>query len=70
MKQQFPFIFGKSADLINFTDREEESWHPEMNFKSLINTIRISPTSFWKKHEKKVIIRLFNVFLSSVKKYY
>ena len=48
MQQKLPFIFGKSADLINFTDREEESQHLEMNFKSLINTIIISPRRWGK----------------------
>jgi Predicted ATPase (AAA+ superfamily) len=48
MKQKLPFIFGKSADLINFTDREEESQCLEMNFKSLINTIIISPRRWGK----------------------
>ena len=48
MKHKLPFIFGKSADIINFTDREEESQHLEMNFKSLINTIIISPRRWGK----------------------
>ena len=42
MKQKLPFIFGKSSDLINFTDREEECMRLAMNFKSLINTTIIS----------------------------
>ncbi len=33
---KLPFIFGKSSDVVNFTDREEESARLEMNFKSLI----------------------------------
>ena len=48
MKQKLPFIFGKSSDLINFTDREEESQRLEMNFKSLINTTIISPRRWGK----------------------
>ena len=45
---KLPFIFGKSSDLINFTDREEESARLEMNFKSLINTMIISPRRWGK----------------------
>jgi len=48
MKQKLPFVFGKSSDLINFTDREEESQRLEMNFKSLINTMIISPRRWGK----------------------
>ena len=48
MKQKLPFIFGKSSDLINFTDREEERLRLEMNFKSLINTTIISPRRWGK----------------------
>ncbi|MDR2970916.1 MAG: ATPase [Bacteroidales bacterium] len=48
MKQKLPFIFGKSSDLINFTDREEERLRLEMNFKSLINTMIISPRRWGK----------------------
>ena len=48
MKQKLPFIFGKSSDLINFTDREEESKRLERNFKSLINTTIISPRRWGK----------------------
>ena len=43
-----PFIFGKSSDPINFTDREEEIFHLETNFKSLINTAIISPRRWGK----------------------
>ena len=45
---KLPFIFGKSSDLINFTNREEESLRLEMNFKSLINTTIISPRRWGK----------------------
>jgi Predicted ATPase (AAA+ superfamily) len=48
MKQKLPFMFGKSSDFINFTDREEESQRLEMNFKSLINTMIISPRRWGK----------------------
>lgn len=43
-----PFIFGKSADSNNFTDREEESLQLERNFKSSVNTIIISPRRWGK----------------------
>ena len=46
--KKMPFIFGKSSDLINFTDREEETSRLEMNFKSLINTTIISPRRWGK----------------------
>jgi len=45
---KMPFIFGKSSDLINFTDREEETLRLEANFKSLINTTIISPRRWGK----------------------
>ena len=43
-----PFVFGKSSDFINFTDREEEILRLETNFKSLINTTIISPRRWGK----------------------
>ena len=43
-----PFIFGKSADNINFTNREEEISYLEANFKSQINTTIISPRRWGK----------------------
>ena len=46
--EKLPFIFGKSSDNVNFTDREEESARLEMNFKSLIYTTIISPRR-WRK---------------------
>jgi len=46
--KKMPFIFGKSSDLVNFTDREEEIFRLEMNFKSLINTMIISPRRWGK----------------------
>jgi len=46
--QKLPFIFGKSSDSVNFTDREEETERLEMNFKSLINTTIISPRRWGK----------------------
>ena len=46
--KKLPFIFGKSSDSVNFTDREEESVRLEMNFKSLINTTIVSPRRWGK----------------------
>ena len=43
-----PFIYGKSTDLMNFSDREEEIFRLETNFKSLINTVIISPRRWGK----------------------
>jgi len=48
MNKKLPFIFGKSSDIVNFTDREEESERLEMNFKALINTTIISPRRWGK----------------------
>jgi len=46
--ERLPFIFGKSSDLMNFTDREEETLRLETNFKSLINTTIVSPRRWGK----------------------
>ena len=46
--KEMPFIFGKSSDLVNFTDREEERSRLMMNFESLINTTIISPRRWGK----------------------
>lgn len=43
-----PFIFGKIATDENFTDREEETLHLVNNFKSLVNTVIISPRRWGK----------------------
>lgn len=43
-----PFIFGKIATEKNFTNREVETSHLVQNFKSLINTIIISPRRWGK----------------------
>ncbi|MCL2511504.1 MAG: ATPase [Bacteroidales bacterium] len=43
-----PFVYGKIAEIQNFTDREEESKRLEQNFLSLINTIVISPRRWGK----------------------
>ena len=45
---KIPFIFGKSANFENFTDREEESLRLVQNFKSLINVTIISPRRWGK----------------------
>jgi hypothetical protein len=46
--KKMPFIFGKSADFKNFTDRDSETDRLVMNFKSLINTTIISPRRWGK----------------------
>ena len=43
-----PFIFGKLATKVDFTDRETEADHLASNFRSLINTILISPRRWGK----------------------
>ncbi|MDR1653202.1 MAG: ATPase [Prevotellaceae bacterium] len=72
--KRLPFIFGKSSDSINFTDREEESERLELNFKSLINTTIISPRRWGKtslvenvaekirKEEKDIKICMLDIF--------
>lgn len=71
-----PFIFGRIAHGENFTDREKETDHLAANFRSLINTIIISPRRWGKSslvskaadivlgtnsHLKVCIIDLFNI---------
>jgi hypothetical protein len=43
-----PFIYGKTAEIQNFTDREEECEQLSQNFISLINTMLISPRRWGK----------------------
>jgi energy-coupling factor transporter ATP-binding protein EcfA2 len=45
---KIPFIFGKSSDLINFTNREDEVKRLKTNFESLTNTTIISPRRWGK----------------------
>lgn len=45
---EMPFVFGKVADPKNFTDREEETARLVANFRSLVNTILISPRRWGK----------------------
>jgi len=46
--EQLPFIYGKAAEMLNFTDREEESKRLAQNFFSLINTMILSPRRWGK----------------------
>ena len=41
--EKLAFIYGKLAEIQDFTDREEECKHLAQNFFSLINTMIISP---------------------------
>ena len=43
-----PFIFGKLATKVDLTDRDTEADHLASNFRSLINTILISPRRWGK----------------------
>ena len=43
-----PFVYGRIADKQNFTDRKEEVVLLSQNFKSLINTVIISPRRWGK----------------------
>ncbi|MBO7368103.1 MAG: ATP-binding protein, partial [Paludibacteraceae bacterium] len=45
---EIPFIYGKIADGIAFTDRENETEKLVNNFKGLINTVIISPRRWGK----------------------
>ena len=46
--EQLPFIYGKAAEMLNFTDREAESKRLAQNFYSLINTMILSPRRWGK----------------------
>ncbi|MCL2097295.1 MAG: ATPase [Bacteroidales bacterium] len=46
--KKMPFIYGKSSDSLNFTDRKDETKRLERNFKSLVNTTIISPRRWGK----------------------
>jgi len=46
--KRMPFIFGKSTNFENFTDRDEETLRLIQNFESLVNTIIISPRRWGK----------------------
>ena len=46
--ENLPFIFGKSADFMNFTDRDKETENLIRNFKSQINTTIVSPRRWGK----------------------
>lgn len=71
-----PFVFGRIAYGVNFTDREKETAHLVSNFRSQINTIIISPRRWGKsslvskagesamrknRHLKVCRIDLFNI---------
>ncbi|MDP2336022.1 MAG: ATPase [Bacteroidota bacterium] len=43
-----PFVFGKLATQIDFTDREKETSQVVSNFKALVNTIILSPRRWGK----------------------
>lgn len=48
IEMKTPFIFGRIAKDENFTDRERETKHLVSNFRSLINTVIISPRRWGK----------------------
>jgi hypothetical protein len=48
MDMETPFVFGKIATDVNFTDREQETAWLVQNFTSLINSIIISPRRWGK----------------------
>ena len=43
-----PFVYGRIAEKENFTDRNQETQLLLQNFKSLINTVIISPRRWGK----------------------
>ena len=46
--EKSPFIYGRTAETQNFTDREKECAHLAQNFFSLVNTMIISPRRWGK----------------------
>jgi hypothetical protein len=52
-----PFVFGKTAEGDDFTDREEESLRLSQNFASLTHTIIISPRRWGKSSLVKKVAR-------------
>jgi len=72
--KQTPFIYGRIADVNNFTGRESESGRLQQNFTSLVNTILISPRRWGKtslvnhvarelmKDNKKIKVVLMDIF--------
>jgi len=46
--EKFPFVYGKTAEAKNFTNREKEVEHLAQNFFSLTNTMIISPRRWGK----------------------
>jgi hypothetical protein len=59
-----PFVFGKIATDLNFTDREQETAWLVQNFTSLINTIIISPRRWGKS---SLVHKAANVAMNSDK---
>ncbi|MDR1757801.1 MAG: ATPase [Bacteroidales bacterium] len=55
--EQMPFIFGKTAEIHNFTDREEETKRLTQNFYSLVNTMIISPRRWGKSSLVKSVAK-------------
>ena len=48
-----PFVYGRIADDLNFTDRKNEVALLTQNFKNLINTVIISPRRWGKRREQE-----------------
>ena len=46
--EMLPFVYGKLAEMQDFTDREKEGKHLAQNFFSLVNTMVISPRRWGK----------------------
>ncbi len=68
-----PFVYGKIADGMNFTDREEDSKKLKNNLLGLVNTIIISPRRWGKtslvchvlediKHDRDYLICKVDIF--------
>ncbi len=54
MMETMPFIFGKTVESLNFTNREQEKKRLVNNFYSLVNTVIISPRRWGKSSLVKV----------------
>ena len=59
--KKMPFIFGKIAEMQNFTDREKESQRLYQNFFSLINTTIISPRRWGKSSLVKLVSKSLSI---------
>jgi AAA+ ATPase superfamily predicted ATPase len=65
--ENMPFVFGKIAELQDFTDREEERKRLAQNFLALVNTTIISPRRWGKSSLVKRVVNDLSVDNKDVK---